>query len=166
MKLLFIFTDGGKSVLFFVFKWRRDEGADLPRTMASIWVAFFSLCWEIFLLLMVFREVWVLPLRRATRGAGFPWASLAGSPFFSVLWPSSGGVGGVDVGLALALVDIRSWWLVAGVSPRAHCGCGCCCCCCCLWLPLQQFSSSSSRPSPSFRPSLINICDHCKFNYS
>lgn len=107
------------------------QGADLPRTMANIWVAFFSLCWEIFRLLRVFREVWVLPLRRATTGAGFPWASLAGSPFVSVLWPSSGGVGGVDVGLALALVDIRSWWLVAGVSPRVCCGCGSCC----LWLP-------------------------------
>lgn len=124
----------------------------LPRTMASIWVAFFSFCWEIFLLLMVFRDVWVLPFLKATTGAASVRPSWAVSPFFSDFCPSSGGVGGVEVGLTLALLGINVWWLVAGVSPRAHWGC-----CRCLWLQPLLLSSSSSRSSPSLTPSLMNI---------
>lgn len=137
----------------------RNKWTNLPRTMANICVAFFSFCWEIFLLLMVFTEVWVFPLGKAcvwkalaTTGAESSRAPLAGSPFFSAFWPSSGGVGGLEVGLALALLGINSWWLVAGVSPRAHCGC-----CFCFWLLPLLFSSSSSRSSPSLTPSLMNI---------
>lgn len=121
-------------------------------------MAFFSFCWEIFLLLMFLTEVWVLPLGSAcvwkalaTTGAGSARASL-GSPFFSALWPSSGGVGGVEVGLALALLGISCWWLVAGVSPRALCVW-----CLCLWLLPLLFSSSSSKSSPSVAASLMKI---------
>lgn len=126
--------------------------------MANIWVAFFSFCWEIFLLLMDLTDVWVLPLGKAcvwkalaTVGAGLTRLSL-GSPFFSAFWPSSGGVGGVEVGLALALLGINCWWLVAGVSPRALC-----ICCLCFWLLPLLFSSSSSRSSPSLAASLMKI---------
>lgn len=129
--------------------------------MANIWVAFFSFCWEIFLLLMVFTEVWILPLGKAwvwkdlaTAGAGSPGVSWVGSPFFSAFWSSSGGVGGVEVGLALALLGTSCWWLVAGVSPRTQRGC---CFCFCFWLLPLLFSSSSSRSPPSLTTSLMNI---------
>lgn len=76
--------------------------ADSPRTMASIWVAFFSFCWESFLRLMVLREVRVLPLGMVwiSKNLAILVWSLA-CPFFSGLAGLSG-------------VLWRPWWDALG----------------------------------------------------
>lgn len=128
---------------------------NLPRTMANIWVAFFSFCWEIFLLLMrvgcCLIDVWVLPLGKAS-----VWNTLATlgtasmsfeSLFFSTLREPSGGEGDTEVGLVLPLVGGRSWWLT-GVAVAVSTFF-------CFW---GLVLSSNSMSSPSWATSLMKIC--------
>ena len=92
---------------------RPGARADSPRTMASIWVAFFSFCWESFLRLMVLREVRVLPL-------GMDWISkILAILGWSLACPFFSGFAGLSGVLCRPWWDGSgrvSWWWLGGMG--------------------------------------------------
>lgn len=96
------------------------QGTLSPSTMANIWVAFFSFCWDSFLLITALSKFLVLPLGREwiSKTLAVWWDSLAW-PFFSTFPGLLRGACRVELLPRLEATGTINWWLLGAVGLRA-----------------------------------------------